>query len=232
MIYLYKVFGGVSGKTPNIVDYYRFNTDDIEFDMLSYDISLNMVTYDYYLLSDTNIDEIYYLSFVNFDTNPKRILISKDDEIYNLIREAHMRKTMEKIYVTKTVKFEDSINELDFVNRETFGWEDWDLHDFVEINKGNVNRDDEPIEINSMIELLQRAKDAGSTHVNIDYHTGHHGYDISGVEMRKSTQEEIDNYEEFKSSIKDIDAQIKKLNGELSKLTTERMELFRKRNKQ
>jgi len=139
---------------------------------------------------------------------------------------------MEKIYVTKTVKFKDSINELDFVNREAFGWEDWDRHDFIEINKGNVNRDDEPIEINSMIELLQKAKDAGSTHVNINYYTDHHGYDISGVEMRKSTQEEIDNYEEFKSSIKDIDAQIKKLNGELSKLTTERMELFRKRNKQ
>jgi TolA-binding protein len=50
--------------------------------------------------------------------------------------------------------------------------------------------------------------------------------------MKKSTQEEIDNHEEFKESIEELNSQIRKLNGKLSNLSIERMRLLRNRYKQ
>lgn len=125
---------------------------------------------------------------------------------------------MEKIYVTKTVKFEASPSELDFENREAFGWEDHDTHDFNELTNNIMMTDVEPISIETLVEILNKAKEAGSTHIAIEYHCDHIGYDITGIEIRKSTTDEINAHvekqraeQEKRRKIHDLKAQIAKI---------------------
>lgn len=125
---------------------------------------------------------------------------------------------MKKIYVTRTEKFTASPSELDFINREQFGWEDYDKQEFVEIMVGNPSTSDEPISIDNLIEILQEAKAAGSTHVAIDYHSDHIGYDISGVELRLSTDEEIEKCEAKRKAEQDKRRQIHDLQSQIMKL--------------
>ncbi len=125
---------------------------------------------------------------------------------------------MEKIYVTKTLIKSKSETELDFVNREIFGWEDWDKQDYIEIEKNYTDDGQEPIEIDKMIEMLQGMKDLGSTHANIYYHVDHHGYYVSGIEMRKSSQEEISKFIEKKKEIKKLDKEINDIHEKMESL--------------
>jgi len=126
---------------------------------------------------------------------------------------------MEKIYVTKILLATDSETELDFENREKFGWEDWDKQDYAEIKKNYTDNGQEPIEIDKMVKILQDSKDRlGATHVNVEYHTDHHGYYFSIFKMRKSTQEEIDGYESRKKEIEKLDNEINDLQGKMEKL--------------
>jgi hypothetical protein len=95
MIWLFKVDEVFWNNTPKINDYYTFDTNDVEFDITQYDISLYFPTADYYLHSDSNMGEIYQLRYVG-NKNPMRILVSKDNEIYNMVREFHINKSYEK----------------------------------------------------------------------------------------------------------------------------------------
>jgi hypothetical protein len=126
---------------------------------------------------------------------------------------------MEKIYVTKILLETDSETELDFENREKFGWEDWDKQDYFEIQKNYTDDGQEPIEIDKMIRILQNSKDRlGATHVNVEYHVDHHGYYFSIFKMRKSTQEEINEYENRKKEIVKLDNEINDLHDKMEKL--------------
>lgn len=125
---------------------------------------------------------------------------------------------METIYVTKTVKFEKSADELDFDNREIFGWEDHDKHEFTEICNELAATDAEPIEIDRLIAILTEAKQNGSTHVAVEYHTDHIGYDITGFEMRVSTEEEIEKYRADRDAEKERRRKIHELQSQIQKL--------------
>ncbi len=93
MIWLFKVNEVFWNDTPKINDYYTFETDDIDFDITKYDISLYFGLADYYILNDSNDEEIYWLRLTNVNGNPMRMLLSKDDVIYNIIREFHSDKS-------------------------------------------------------------------------------------------------------------------------------------------
>jgi hypothetical protein len=95
MIWLFKVDEVFWNNTPKINDYYTFDTNNVEFDITQYDISLYFPTADYYLHSDYNMEEIYQLRYVG-NKNPMRTLVSKDNEIYNIIREFHINKSKQK----------------------------------------------------------------------------------------------------------------------------------------
>jgi hypothetical protein len=97
MIWLFKVDEVFWNNTPKINDYYTFDTNDVEFDITQYDISLYFPTADYYLHSDSNMEEIYQLNFVGMYKNPMRTLVSKDSEIYNIIREFHIKMRDDKL---------------------------------------------------------------------------------------------------------------------------------------
>ena len=70
-----------------------------------------------------------------------------------------------------------------------------------------------------MLRILQHTKDhLDATHVNIRYHEDHHGYYISTFEMRESTQEEIDKYENKVKEIRKIDKELNELHEKMEKL--------------
>jgi hypothetical protein len=93
MIWLFKVNEVFWNDTPKINDYYTFETDDIDFDITKYDISLYFAISNYYILNDSNDEEIYSLRLIYGSGNPMRVLLSKDDEIYNIIRKFHSDKS-------------------------------------------------------------------------------------------------------------------------------------------
>ena len=95
MIWLFKVDEVFWNNTPKINNYYTFDTNDVEFDITQYDISLYFPTADYYSHSDSNMEEIYQLRYIG-NKNPMRTLVSKDNEIYNMVREFHINKSKQK----------------------------------------------------------------------------------------------------------------------------------------
>jgi hypothetical protein len=100
---------------------------------------------------------------------------------------------MKKFYLTKKFICEEDISDLDIDLRESFGFDE-DVHeDFIEIEKGRPNRgpDTEPINIDDLIDLLVERKKRGSTHVSLDYHEDHIGYEMAFFKIYESTDTEI-----------------------------------------
>jgi hypothetical protein len=105
---------------------------------------------------------------------------------------------MKKFYLTKKFICEYSISDLDVDLRESFGFHEDEHEDFVEIEKGYRFRgpDTEPINIDELIDLLVERKKRGSTHVSLDYHEDHIGYEMAFFEIYESTDAEISLYED------------------------------------
>ena len=121
------------------------------------------------------------------------------------------------IYITKTLIENDNQSELDFVLQDKFGFDYESFDGFVEIQKGGYgSADATPIDIEEIIKILTHLKMRGSTHVQICDSGDHHGYDISGYEIRNSTKEEIDSYN-FNAE-KDKKEKIAKLYQEINDL--------------
>jgi hypothetical protein len=92
LIWLFKVDEVFWGDKPKVNEFYTFDTDYIDFDITQYDISLYFGTASYYMMSESNEDEIYYLRLVSVNGNPVRVLVSDDSEIYNVVRDFYLNK--------------------------------------------------------------------------------------------------------------------------------------------
>jgi hypothetical protein len=103
---------------------------------------------------------------------------------------------MKNIYVTKEVIDDISFSEIDIDLKEEYGFDYEDESEYIEIKVGNPNVDTEPIKIDILIKALKRLKEDGSTHVSLDYHCDHIGYDITGYKIYLSTEEQIKAYED------------------------------------
>jgi hypothetical protein len=128
---------------------------------------------------------------------------------------------MNTIYITKTAKFSTELSELDFENRDEFGWNDSDDSDFTEIADPKAAYCNEPVKIDTLIKVLEEAKQAGSTHVSIDYHADHIGYVIDGLELKTASQEEIEKYEADRKAAQDKRRQIHDLQAKIARLQNE-----------
>lgn len=105
---------------------------------------------------------------------------------------------MEKKYVHKILIAEKSIGDLDWLFLNEVGVDENCDEELEIIEQGNYGTDAHIINIDRMIAELYKLKHDGSTHVSIDYHCDHIGYDIAGFFVRKSTDSEIDDFEENK----------------------------------
>lgn len=122
-------------------------------------------------------------------------------------------------YVTKTLVAEENFSELDFELHDKFKFDYEDGGDFIKIENGFGNTSEAfPIDIDTMINTLQSMKEKGATHVEIEHHCDHIGYDISGFNIRSSTQEEITLKEN--KNIKEAEKQkkLRELYAEINKL--------------
>ena len=88
----------------------------------------------------------------------------------------------------------DHLNHLEVIpDQEKYGdiYDDYDVED---IEEGKNRSDAKLISIENVEKYLEVAKAKGATHVSIDYHSDHVGYDIYMAHMREATQDEIDAY--------------------------------------
>lgn len=94
MIWLFKMDEVFWGGTPEVNEHYLFDTDDINFNISNYDISLYFPTAEYFILSELNDTEIYKLSYNGGDVKPYRLSTKSEFEIeyYTIIREFYMSK--------------------------------------------------------------------------------------------------------------------------------------------
>lgn len=86
MIWLFKVNDVYWSNKIKINDYFTFCTNDINFDITKYDVSLYFGTAEYYLLDVSNNKLIYKLECYGKNRNPIRSLVPVKSEIYNIIR--------------------------------------------------------------------------------------------------------------------------------------------------
>lgn len=98
------------------------------------------------------------------------------------------------IYITKTFIGENDQSELDFTLQDQFGFDYERFDDFITIENGVGSTDATPMNIDDMIKILNDLKSKGATHIEINDHCDHHGYNISGFEIRKSTDEEVNKF--------------------------------------
>jgi hypothetical protein len=128
---------------------------------------------------------------------------------------------MSKIYITKKHINDSNQSGLDFELQDEFGFNYDDYEEFVETQKGHSSANSHPIRIDKLIEILQSLKSGGCSHVQIEYHCDHIGYDISGFEITLSSNEDIDSYERKQSERKFKNQKISELQKQINDLRNE-----------
>ena len=129
---------------------------------------------------------------------------------------------MEEImYITKEVIGDVEHSEIDFLIRDEFGFDYENDQELVEIEVGNGDVRNEPISIDLMVKTLQELKEKGSTHVSLDYHCDHIGYEMTGYKIYLSTEEQINTYEEKLKIKREKELKLKALREEYNKIANE-----------
>ena len=129
---------------------------------------------------------------------------------------------MEEImYITKEVIGDVEHSEIDFLIQEEFGYDYENYQELVEIEVGNGDVRNEPISIDLMVKTLQELKEKGSTHVSLDYHCDHIGYEMTGYKIYLSTEEQIKAYEEKLKIKREKELKLKALREEYNKIANE-----------
>lgn len=85
MIWLFRSNEVFWGNKPKVNEYFLFDVNDINFDITKYDISLYFPIADYFILSDSNDDEIYLLKYVS-NGNPIRSKLDISSEYHTMIK--------------------------------------------------------------------------------------------------------------------------------------------------
>lgn len=86
MIWLFRSNEVFWGNKPKVDEYFLFDINDINFDITKYDISLYFAIADYFILSDSNDDEIYLLKYNVSNVNPIRYKLDISSEYHNIIK--------------------------------------------------------------------------------------------------------------------------------------------------
>lgn len=129
--------------------------------------------------------------------------------------------------ITKIYKEEESTSEIDFTLRDKILGKDWDEKEerYGEITKGNDEQygwkeENYPIDIDEAIKILQGLKDKGCNHVEIMYHCDHIGYYFYGLDIHRSTDQEVSEEKERLDKIEKrrTDVKIKSLEAQLAEL--------------
>lgn len=123
---------------------------------------------------------------------------------------------MEDFYIVKQHITDTSVSELDLELRDEFVVDD--TIDMVKIEIGHGISDGYPIKIISIVDILIEMVKHGATHVGLNYHEDHIGYEISGYKLEAATSSQIEVYqksvEEYKlkrEKLNELKKQIKEI---------------------
>jgi hypothetical protein len=123
---------------------------------------------------------------------------------------------MGKKYLQKIHIEDNSIDELDFVIQDEFGIKDYERLEIIDV--GNGSSYGHIVNIDMFMERLQNLKEKGATHIEMEYHCDHIGYDISAFLVRPSTEGEISTFEKVKSDKEEVDRKRAELQRQLREL--------------
>lgn len=128
-------------------------------------------------------------------------------------------KKLPKVYVTKKLINDVEHSEIDFDLYGEFKF-DYDTHsEFVTIPMGKQgDADGYPIKIDRMIKTLEKMKAKGATHVEMNYHCDHIGYEISGYEIKLAGSKEIEIFENERLTQRQKEAKISELYKQIQEL--------------
>lgn len=128
--------------------------------------------------------------------------------------------------ITQVYTTGESLTEIDFTLRDEILGKDWADHeerfDQITLNNDHDNWKGEshPIKIDEVIKILEKLKSNGSNYVEIMYHCDHIGYYFNGLDIHRSTDEEVvKNKERLEAKLKaKKEAEIKALEAKLAQL--------------
>ena len=106
-------------------------------------------------------------------------------------------------YITVTKVKHTEVSEIDFDLHSKFKFDYENGGDFISIDGPGQSLDSEPVDISRMIKILADMKQKGANYVRIEYHVDHIGYEVEGLNIRKSNDQEISTYEEKNESLED-----------------------------
>ena len=97
---------------------------------------------------------------------------------------------------------------------------------FIPLNKEyGYEMETERISIEVLEKTIAKLKKAGANYMEIMHHSDHNGYVFYGIEVRKSTQEEIDEEKRKEIAKERIDKRLEELQSEFQKLQNERAKI-------
>ena len=127
----------------------------------------------------------------------------------------------ENFYITREVIGDIEHSEIDFLIRDEFGYDYENDQELVEIEVGNGDVNNAPISIDTLINSLQELKEKGSTHVSLDYHCDHIGYEMTGYKIYLSTEDQITAYENKLAINQEKELKLRALREEYNRIENE-----------
>lgn len=140
-----------------------------------------------------------------------------------------MKKKGRTIYVRKDLVGVDELSELDFELYDEFDY-DYEKDEIYIIdsiksasirNKARYYVDNTPLKISDLEKLLKKYKKKGATHISMEHHPDHHGYEFSGFNIELADDELIQRYEAEVSKKRELGKKYQALNVELGKIRAE-----------
>ena len=107
-----------------------------------------------------------------------------------------VHKPSDTVYITKKFIRDEEFSEIDFEFQDEFKIKEDQDYAIIELGRSHLDPCTRPIRIELLIETLKEMKMAGATHIEMDYHEDHIGYEISAFKYYFSKPDEILVYEQ------------------------------------
>jgi hypothetical protein len=123
------------------------------------------------------------------------------------------------VYITKEIVSISKPSDLDLELDNEFCDSDDDL--CIEICKDQYLLHTNVLKLSDLQNIIDEMKAEGADHIEIYEHVDHHGYEIYGSKIRKSTEIEISEYEKKKLKLDQISKDIMEHESQIIKLRNE-----------
>lgn len=126
-------------------------------------------------------------------------------------------------YISNTLLKNEELTELDFELGDEFN-HDYDGDGWLIEMDGNSKCKDKwyvnttSVKIENLLELINKFKKLGATHIKMNHHGDHHGYEFSAMEVKLATEGQIEKYEAYQKLRKKKQKQIDKLRKEIERI--------------